>query len=119
MRCRIDAKGRCEPILVPTAAGSVGSVSLAGGWLVWARTNENERFIEGCPLTSSSSGCAPQSMIDPATGLDWSLHSFDGRSLLVSHSGQFVRCRLEPSKTFCTPEEIVFPNGDAPVEPRR
>ena len=105
-------------MLVSRAPGSFGPVFLAGGWLVWARMNGNEQFVEGCALGSSKSGCVPQSLIDPASGLDWSLHSFDGKSLLASGSGSFVRCRVDASKRYCSPEEIFFQDEVSPIEPR-
>lgn len=117
-RCRISPSGRCEATLASQAPGSFGPLFLARGWLVWGRTEGGDRFVEGCRLDLKKSACVPRPLIDPATGLDWQVHSFDGRSLLVSRADRFVRCRLESPKTFCTPEEIVFPSGDSPVEPR-
>lgn len=117
-RCRIGWNGRCEPTLASKAPGSFGPLFLARGWLVWGRTDGANRFVEGCRLDPKKGGCVPRPLIDPASGLDWSVQSFDGRTLLASRSDRFVRCRLESSKKFCTPEEIVFPSGDSPVEPR-
>lgn len=116
--CRLAGKSPCNPLLASQEAGSIGPAHLAGGWLVWARTDAGRRSIEGCPVGRVRSGCVPRLLIDPATGADWILHSFDGESLLVSRPGRFVRCRLDGRSEFCVPEEVRLPSGMSAVEPR-
>lgn len=116
--CRIQGHKICEPSLVSSAAGSFGSLQLAGGWLVWSRTDSGQRFIEGCPLSRWQKDCVPRPLVDPATGADWILQSFDGESLLVSRPGRFARCRLGTGATLCLPEEIHLADGETPSEPQ-
>ena len=116
--CRTEVNRPCDVSLASSAPGSFGSLELAGGWLVWGRTVSGQRFIEGCPLRSWQRGCVPRALVDPATGTDWLLHSFDGVNLLVSRQGHLTRCRLEARARFCVPGEIQLPEGESPSEPR-
>lgn len=116
--CRTEGVRACAPALASAAPGSFGPLQLAGGWLVWARSDGGQRFIEGCPLRSWQKGCVPRPLVDPASGTNWVLHSFDGASLLVSQAGRLTRCRLYARSRFCVPEEILLPEDEAPSEPR-
>ena len=116
-RCRLQSNKRCDPRPVSGEAGLFGAPTLAGGWLVWSRTAGPDRFVEGCPLSAGGRECVPRSLIDPASGTDWNLHAFDGRTLLVGRAGRLARCRVEASRA-CRPVEIAFPPGVSPIEPK-
>lgn len=116
-RCRLQSSKHCDPRPVSGESGLFGAPMLAGGWLVWSRTSGSDRFIEGCPVGAGSPACVPRSLVDPASGVDWNLASFDGRTLLVSRPGQLARCRVEASGP-CLPVPIDFPSGVSPIEPK-
>ncbi len=116
-RCRLDAGKRCVPRPVSAESGLFGAPMLAGGWLVWSRTAGPARFVEGCPVGEGAPDCAPRALVDPASGTDWNLHSFDGQTLLVSRAGRLARCRVSPSGP-CLPIDLSFPPGFSPIEPK-
>ena len=121
--CRLVADKHCTPQLVTTGPGSIAPPRLRGGWLVWTRTFAGRRLIEGCPLTAqtsaSESACVPRPLLDPVTGAEWNLSSFDGRSLILSGAGRIGRCPVPGDGESCVPEVIGLPagvvSGDPPV----
>lgn len=115
--CRIEAQA-CSPVTASAEPGSIGPGILAGGWLVWARTDEGRRVIEGCPLDRGARRCEARVLVDPSTGGDWVLHDFDGRNLLIGRLGGVVRCRLEAGAPYCAQQALGFPLGTSPSAPR-
>ncbi len=116
-RCHLDAGKFCVPRPLSGEGGLFSAPYVAGGWIVWTRTAAEQRFIEGCPVGSANPDCVPRALIDPASGTDWILHSFDGDSLLVSRPGRFARCRLVAPSVPCSPADISFPPGVAVIDP--
>lgn len=115
---RAASREPCVPRAPTDAPGSILRPWLAGGWLVWARFEEANRFIEGCRLGSGPTpACVARPMIAASAGTGWSLEAFDGEWLLVRRGSVLARCRLAEvdargsSDAGCSPSPITMPSG--------
>jgi len=117
-RCRLVLNKLCRPLPVSGASGDFGAPYLRDDWIVWSRNDAGRIYIEGCPVGVARPACVPRALVDPASGGDWVLHSFDGVTLLVSRPGRLARCRIEVSGTPCVPEDVTLAPGFTALEPK-